>query len=49
MLRTWEWGDIRIVAEESITRFDTFLRQDSACEWDFYQLASGEVVAVENI
>lgn len=49
MLRTWEWGEIRIVPEESITRFDTFLRQDDAYEWNYYQLASGEVVAVENI
>ena len=49
MLRTWEWGDIRIVSAESVTRFDTFLRQDDACEWNYYQRASGEIVAVENI
>ena len=46
MIKTAEFGTIRIV--NSINPlFDTFIRFDSAYEWEFYQLASGEIVALE--
>ena len=50
MLKTLEFGLIRIVPASSIKSepFDTFIGQDLICEWNFYQLESGEIVAVEN-
>lgn len=48
MLKTVEFGCIRIVDENSITRFDSYIGQDAVCEWNFYQLADGEIVAIEN-
>jgi len=48
MLRTVEFGTIRIV--ESIdSRFDTFIGFDCVGEWEFYQLPSGEIVALESL
>lgn len=47
MLNTIEFGLIRIVKPSKISRlFDTFIGQDLIYEWCFYQLASGEIVAV---
>jgi len=50
MLKTWEFGEIRIVKEKDITRFDTYIRDDVLGEWSYYQLADnyGEIVAVHN-
>lgn len=47
MLRTLEYGTIRVIEAETITRFDEFLRSDLIGEYDFYMLPDGEVVAVE--
>lgn len=49
MLNTVDYGCIRIVPVSSITRFDTCIGQDLICEWNYFQLASGEIVAVENL
>ena len=47
MLKTWEFGEIRILKANKINRlFDTFIRADSVYEWEFWQLTSGEIVAV---
>lgn len=49
MLNTVEFGLIRVVPASAIKEpFDSFIGQDLVCEWNFYQLASGEIVAVEN-
>jgi len=50
MLKTWEFGYIRIVKESEITRFDTYIRDDILEEWSYYQLSNGtgEIVAVHN-
>lgn len=50
MLKTWEFGYIRIVKESEITRFDTYIRDDVLEEWSYYQLSNGtgEIVAVHN-
>lgn len=49
MLKTWEFGYIRIVAGEDIVSVcDTFIREDVLGEWSYYQLADGEIVAVHN-
>ena len=49
MLNTIEFGLIRIVSAFTIKEpFDSFIGQDLICEWNFYQLANGEIVAVEN-
>lgn len=48
MLNTWQFGEIRIVKAETITCYDSYIRQDSVGEWNYFQLASGEIVAVEN-
>lgn len=47
MLRTWEFGMIRIV--KKITIYDTYIRDDILGEYSYYQLAeNGEIVAVAN-
>lgn len=49
MLNTVEFGWIRIVNASAIKEpFDVFLGQDLVYEWNFYQLVSGEIVAVAN-
>jgi len=48
MLRTWDFGLIRIVKLKEITIFDTYIRDDTLGEWSYYQLADGEIVAVDN-
>ena len=49
MLNTIEFGWIRIANASAIKEpFDSFIGQDLICEWNFYQLASGEIVAVAN-
>lgn len=48
VLNTWQFGAIRIVEANDITCYDTYIRQDAACEWNYFQLASGEIVAVAN-
>lgn len=49
MLKTWEFGIVRIVKENEITVFDTFIREDSIGEYSFYYTPDGTVVAVSNI
>ncbi len=47
MLNTIEFGLIKIVDETVINPlYDTFLGFDLICEWAFYQLPNGEIVAV---
>lgn len=47
MLRTWEFGTIRIV--KSVTIFDAYIRDDVLGQYSYYQLAEdGEIVAVDN-
>jgi len=48
MLKTWEFGTIKIVSEKSITEFDTYIRDDVLGEYSYYYLAEGHVVAVYN-
>lgn len=48
ILNTVEYGKVRILQAEAITRFDEYIGQDIVWEWNFYCLPSGEVVAVEN-
>ena len=48
MLKTWEFGKIRIVRVEEITSFDNYIRDDILEEWSYYQLADGEIVATHN-
>lgn len=50
MLKTWEFGIIRIVKREEITIFDTYLRDDDLGQWSYYQLTDGKgsIVAVYN-
>ena len=50
MLKTWEFGWIRIVGEKTITIFDSYIRDDVLGEWSYYALADkyGEIVAVHN-
>ena len=45
-LRTWQWGWVRIVADEDTT-FASWIRDDDLGEWSYYWL-NGEVVAVHN-
>ena len=47
-IKTWQFGIIRIVKNEEITRFDSYIRDDSIGEWSYFQLASGEIVAINN-
>ena len=47
-VRTWEFGEIRIVEDKEITICDSYIRDDILCEYSYYQLASGEIVAVDN-
>lgn len=47
-VRTWEFGEIRIVEDKEITSCDSYIRDDILCEYSYYQLASGEIVAVDN-
>ncbi len=48
MLNTVEFGLIRIVEAGAVDRrFDVLVGYDLVCEWEFWQLADGEVVAVE--
>ena len=50
MLNTVEFGLIRIVEAGAVDRrFDVLVGYDLVCEWAFWQLADGEVVAVEVI
>jgi len=50
MLNTVEFGLIRIVEAGAVDRrFDILVGYDLVCEWAFWQLADGEVVAVEVI
>lgn len=48
MLKTWEFGYIRVVKPEEITIFDTYIRDDILGQWSYYQLCTGEIVAVDN-
>lgn len=48
MIKTWQFGIIRIVKNKEITPFDTYIRDDSIGEWSYFQLTSGEIVAVNN-
>ena len=47
-VRTWEFGEIRIVKDKEITICDSYIRDDILCEYSYYQLASGEIVDVDN-
>ena len=47
-VKTWEFGEIRIVEDKDITIDDSYIRDDILCEYSYYQLASGEIVAVDN-
>lgn len=49
MLSTWEFGLIRIVKRSTITRYDTYIRSDIMGDFSYYQLANGEIVAIDNI
>ena len=50
MLNTWEYGWIRIVSMSKINRlFDTYIRNDIMDEWEYWQLANGEIVAVPTV
>lgn len=49
MLSTWEFGLIRIVKRSTITRYDTYIRSDIMGDFSYYQLADGEIVAIDNI
>lgn len=44
-LNTVEFGMIRIVNKEPSMMFDTYIRNDTVDEWEYWQLASGEIVA----
>lgn len=44
-LETVEFGTIRIVNKEPSAMFDTYIRNDTVDEWEYWQLASGEIVA----
>ena len=48
MLYTVEFGKIRIIPCHKLTQFDSYIGQDVVCEWNFFQLPDGEIVAVEN-
>jgi len=48
MLETWDFGYIRIIPAERLTRFDRYIRDDVLGEWSYYQLTSGEIVATHN-
>lgn len=48
MIRTWEFGTIRIVDSKEITLFDRYIREDILGEFSYYQMTNGEIVAVEN-
>ena len=48
MLNTWEFGTIRIINRNEITTFDSYIRSDILDEYDYYQLVTGEIVAIEN-
>jgi hypothetical protein len=51
MLKTWEFGWIRIVDAKTITIFDSYIRDDVLGEWSYYALTGdkyGEIVAVHN-
>lgn len=47
-VKTWEFGEIRIIKDNEITICDSYIRDDILCEYSYYQLASGEIVAVDN-
>lgn len=47
-LRTVDYGTIKIVPCEKITKFDKFIKNDLADEWSYYQTTDGEVVATKN-
>ncbi len=50
MLNTVEFGLVRVVESVEVDpRFDVLVGYDLVCEWAFWQLADGEVVAVEVI
>lgn len=44
MLKTWEFGWIRITNNIN-PLFDTFIRIDGGYEYEYWQLASGEIIA----
>jgi hypothetical protein len=44
-LMTAEFGEIRIVDKEPSMMFDTYIRNDTIDEWEYWQLCSGEIVA----
>lgn len=50
MLKTWEFGYVRIVDAETISPLDVYIRDDILGEWSYYQLVDkyGEIVAVHN-
>lgn len=45
MLNTVEFGWIRIVATRPDFRFWTLVDLDLACEWEFWAIEDGEIVA----
>lgn len=48
MLKTWEFGKIRIISAYTLHKYThSFIRTDSIGEWSFWQLETGEIVAVE--
>lgn len=49
MVNTWEFGLIRIVKRNTITIYDTYIRDDVFGDFSYYQLANGEIVAIDNI
>lgn len=49
MVSTWEYGLIRIVKRSTITRYDSYIRDDIFGDFSYYQLASGEIVAIDNL
>ena len=48
MLNTWEYGLIRIVKKSTITKYDSYIRDDILGNFSYYQLTSGEIVAIDN-
>ena len=51
MLKTWQFGYIKIVKANEVNRFDIYIRDDILGEWSYYQLSNGtgEIVAVHNL
>lgn len=51
MLKTWEFGWIKIVGREEIDeKFDNYIRDDILGEWSYYYrpTCNGDIVAVHN-